>query len=99
MAKNHLLWFVRGVVPKSHIMQCQAQLWITSRGWVDFMSYHPELPEVLHRVEPDEKLFKAFDEHIPVFCEELAAGRQRLIDEGVEPAGQMRTDSLEEEYV
>ena len=77
MAKNHLLWFVRGCVPKSHIIQCQAQLWITGRAWVDFMSYHPELPEVLHRVEPHEPLFAAFDKHIPVFCEELAAGDRR----------------------
>jgi len=35
--------------------QLQGQLLCTGRKWVDWMSYHPELPPVIIRVERDEK--------------------------------------------
>lgn len=34
--------------------QCQGQLWITGRRWIDTLSYHPQLPKALVRVERDE---------------------------------------------
>ena len=85
-AGNHLLWLSRGVLPREHVLQVQGQIWVTGRKWADFMSYHPGLPPLVLRAEPDEKLQAAMDEHIPTFIEELLAGRERLRALGVEPA-------------
>lgn len=80
---THLLRLIRDVVPPEHRVQVQGQLWCTERDWCDYMNYHPELPPLLKHVEPDEKLFYAFEKYIPVFIEELLEGRQRLVDMGL----------------
>ena len=80
---NHLLWLAMGVLPAKHFAQVQGCLWVTGAAWLDFMSYHPGLPEFLKRVEPDEKYQKALDAHIPEFIAELLAGRERLRGMGV----------------
>lgn len=79
---GHLLDAEEGV-PSKYRIQVQASLWITGLQWWDWMSYCPELPPVLVRVEPDEKLFAAFDEAIPRFIEALLSGREKLEKMGV----------------
>ena len=80
---NHISWLARGVVPREHVSQLQGQLWVTGRAWVDFMSYHPGLPPLIVRVEPDPAYQAALDEHIPTFCDELLEGRAYLRSLGV----------------
>ena len=82
---THMLYLARGVLPSEYRAQVQGQLWVTGRAWADFMSYCPELPPFLIRVEPDAKFQAALDDHMPVFHAELMAGRQRLIEKGVTP--------------
>lgn len=86
MAGTHLLWLARGECPKQHWCQVQACLWASGRSWWDFMSYFPDLPPLLVRVEPDDAYQRALDKHIPTFVDELLAGRERLRELGVEPA-------------
>ena len=38
------------------VMQAQGGLWVTGRKWWDVMSYHPDMPPVIRRIERDEKL-------------------------------------------
>lgn len=47
-----------GPDPDYH-QQRQGQLWITGRKWVDFMSFHPEMPPAIHRVERDDEYIAA----------------------------------------
>ena len=82
---THLLYLARGVLPIDYKVQVQGQLWVTGRAWADFMSYCPDLPPFLIRLEPDPKFQAALDDHMPVFWAELIAGRQRLIEKGVTP--------------
>ena len=82
---THMLYLARGVLPSEYRAQVQGQLWVTGRAWADFMSYCPELPPFLIRLEPDPKFQAALDDHMPVFHAELMAGRQRLIEKGVTP--------------
>ena len=97
-ASTHLRWLALGVVPRQHVIQVQAQLWVSGRAWVDFMSYYPGLPPLIVRAHPGEKMQVAFDEAIPVFIEELLAGREKLREMGVVPAGEIEPelDPLEE---
>ena len=83
--KTHLLYLARNVLPRDYVLQVQGQLWVTGRGWVDFMSYCPNLPPFIVRVEPDLKIQVALDDALPAFTSELEAGRARLIELGVQP--------------
>lgn len=42
-------------IDTKYIPQVQGQLLVTGRKWVDWLSYHPEMPPVIIRVERDEK--------------------------------------------
>ena len=84
--ENHLLYLARGVVPPKYVPQCQGLLWVTGRAWCDFMSFYPELPPLIVRVEPDDKYQEALDTHLPTFVEELLEGRARLKAMGVREA-------------
>ena len=89
---THLRWLSGGKVPRQHMIQVQGQLWVSGRAWVDFMSYHPGLPPLIVRSEPGEKMQAAFDEAIPAFIAELMAGREKLREMGVVPAGEIEPD-------
>lgn len=39
--------------PTDYVSQIQMQLFITGRNWCDLMFYHPVLPELIIRVEPE----------------------------------------------
>ena len=95
---THLRWLSVGTVPRQHSIQVQGQLWVSGLAWVDFMSYHPGLPPLIVRAEPDEKLQAAFDEAIPAFIDELMAGREKFREMGIVPAGEIEPglDPIEE---
>lgn len=52
-------------------VQVQGQLYITGRQWTDVMSYHPELPEALIRIERDEKFIGILAGELANFVEKL----------------------------
>jgi len=39
--------------PTDYISQVQMQLFVTGRKWCDLVFYHPDLPELIIRIEPD----------------------------------------------
>jgi hypothetical protein len=41
-------------LPPEHVAQCQGQLWVSGRQWLDFVSFWPKLPLFRVRVERDE---------------------------------------------
>jgi len=62
-----------GVVPPEHVAQCQGQLMVAERAWVDFMSYSRGLPPLIVRMERDEAYIKVLRESVDYFNEELSA--------------------------
>lgn len=44
----------RKALPSEYRAQVQGNLWITGRKWWDFVSYSPDLPPLIVRVERDE---------------------------------------------
>lgn len=77
-APKHLCWLSASVLPAEHFAQVQGTLWISKAPYVDFLAYHPQLPELLVRVEPDEKYHAALEQHMPGFLAELAERREAL---------------------
>lgn len=70
-----------------YMAQVQGSLWITGLPWWDFLSYHPGLPPVLRRIEPDALWAWSWDEAFTAFQESLTAKKQALLDMGYTPAG------------
>lgn len=62
-----------GEVPSEHRAQCQGQLWISGRQWVDFVSYWPGLPLFVKRVQRDESYIDRLANEVGAFNKELVA--------------------------
>lgn len=58
-------------LPSEHRAQCQGQLWIAEREWVDFVSYWPGLPLFAKRVFRDEDYIARLAEAVRVFNAEM----------------------------
>ena len=91
-AHTHLRWLSLGVIPRTHAMQVQGQLWVSGREWCDFTSYHPGLPPLIVRAEPEEKFQEAFDVAIPQFIGEMLEARERLRAMGVRPVSEWKPE-------
>ena len=63
---THVNWLIDGCVPEQHKPQMLWQMACTGRGWCDFVSYDPRLPEELQlfvsRFEPKESEIKEIEE-------------------------------------
>ena len=73
---THIRYLLEGGVPAEYVIQVQANLWVTGYETWDFVSYCPEYQKqtlYLFTAARDEKLMKAFDEHIPQFVKTLKA--------------------------
>lgn len=52
---THMAYLDAGVLPREYRWQPVMQMLVTNRDWVDFQSYHPDLPPFRIRVNRDEK--------------------------------------------
>lgn len=59
------------VLPPEHKAQCQGQLWVAEREFVDFVSYWPGLPPFAKRVYRDEEYIKPLAAAVQTFNDEL----------------------------
>ena len=76
---THIQYIINGGVPSEYVIQVQANLWVTGYKTWDFVSYCPEYQKqtlYLFTAARDEKLMKAFDEHIPQFVKTLKAYKE-----------------------
>ena len=64
---------LRDEFPPEHKAQCQGQLWVAEREWVDLAIYWPGLPLFVKRAHRDEKYIKELSEAVARFNAELAA--------------------------
>lgn len=64
---------LKGTLPAEHKAQCQGQLMVAQRQWVDFMSHCRGLPPLIIRVERDEKFIAELRIDVGEFVDELNA--------------------------
>ncbi len=64
---------LKGTLPPEHVAQCQGQLMVTERTWLDFMSYSRGMPPLVVRVERDEAYIDDLRVFVNHFVEELNA--------------------------
>lgn len=78
LAPNHIANLLGVNDGAEHFLQCQGQMWITGRKWCDLLSFFPELPPSLIRVERDEKAIEALASEVDRFCVRLDFAERRV---------------------
>ena len=63
-------------------VQCQGQLWVSERQWVDVVSYHPEMPMALVRIERDEQFIDSLAAAVTAFSHALEEQFAILVERG-----------------
>jgi hypothetical protein len=59
--------------PSEHWAQCQGQLWVAEREWVDLNCYWPRMQPLIIRAHRDEAYIKTLADVVDRFNDELAA--------------------------
>jgi hypothetical protein len=62
---------LKGEFPPEHKAQCQGQLWIAERDWIDLAIYWPGLPIMITRAHRDETFIAELSAAVAQFNEEL----------------------------
>jgi len=62
--------------PPEHKAQCQGQLWVSERDWLDLVVYWPKLPLFVKRVTRDKSYIAALADAVDAFNDEL----RQLVD-------------------
>lgn len=70
---THVSYLLKKPVEQAYYPQVMGQLWITERKWLDVMSYHPEMPGALVRVERDEEYIAKLAKAVREFSAKLEA--------------------------
>lgn len=68
----HVAYLLKaGSAYEAYRVQTQGQLWISGREWNDLLSYHPEMPPAIVRIERDEPFITLLASALETFTLEL----------------------------
>lgn len=59
--------------PSEHKAQCQGNLWVAEREWIDIICYWPKMPSLIKRAYRDEHFIRQMSDEVDLFNEDLAA--------------------------
>jgi hypothetical protein len=62
---------LRGEFPPEHKAQCQGQLWVAEREWIDIAVYWPGMPPFVQRATRDEAYIRELSGAVDAFNAEL----------------------------
>lgn len=68
-------------LPPEHKAQCQGNLWVAEREWIDFVSYWPRMPLFVKRVYRDEAYIATLAKEVDLFLLEMDTYLTVLRDE------------------
>ncbi|VXB24288.1 lambda exonuclease family protein [Citricoccus sp. K5] len=71
--KTHLNTLLTDMVPIHYMAQCQTEMLVSGREWVDFISYNSGMPFFVKRVHPDEQWREAIVNAVKGFESDAAA--------------------------
>ncbi|KQU54822.1 exonuclease [Bosea sp. Leaf344] len=69
---------LRDEFPPEHKAQCQGQLWVAEREWIDIAVYWPGMPLFVTRATRDEAFIRELAEAVEIFTAELDATVARV---------------------
>lgn len=82
----HIECMLRDSFPPEHKAQCQGQLWVAEREWVDLCVYWPKLQPIIKRAYRDEAYITTIAEAVEAFNAELAETVEKVRRYGLAPA-------------
>lgn len=88
-----------GTAYEAYRVQVQGQMWITGRQWCDVLSYSPEMPWALCRIERDEKFIQLLSEAVKGFSVRLEAMSEDLFNRGWLKPSQAPKRSMQDELI
>lgn len=88
-----------GTAYDAYRVQVQGQMWITGRKWVDVLSYHPEMPWALSRIERDEEFIELLSKAVMVFSARLEAMSEDLMERGWLSGQQVKPASSQDDLM
>jgi len=62
--KAHIYYDKHKKPPTDYIPQVQMQMFVTGRKWTDLVFFHPDLPELIIRVEADKDFHKVLESQL-----------------------------------
>ena len=68
-------------LPSEHVAQCQGNLWVAEREWIDFVSYWPRMPLFVKRVYRDDAYIATLSKEVDLFLAEMDTYLAVLRDE------------------
>lgn len=74
----HVEYLLRGTIPTRYIPQVQGSMLVTGAVAWDFISYHPDMPPVLVRVERDPGYCETMRTVLDKFIAKMLAKREQL---------------------
>ncbi len=77
---------LRGEFPAEHKAQCQGQLWIAGREWIDIAVYWPGMPIFITRAHRDDAYIRELSDAVAVFNAELDLTVERIRSYGAAKA-------------
>lgn len=80
---THVEYMLNGL-DKGYYPQIQGQLLVTGRKWVDWMSYHPEMPPVIIRVERDNEYLASLSAALATFTRTMEEAKIKLTKEAAQ---------------
>tara|TARA_R110000751_G_scaffold21418_3_gene61483 strand:+ start:789 stop:1385 length:597 start_codon:yes stop_codon:yes gene_type:complete len=75
----HVSYLRSGKVPSKYYQQVQGCMMITGRDWWDFMSYHPEMPHLLVRMDRNEEFIEKLGVQIYEAINTIITETERLV--------------------
>lgn len=74
----HVGYLRQGTLPTIYKQQVMGCLWITGRKWWDFMSFHPEMEDLIVRVNRDDKYINLLAEAVKSAAEVVISESEKL---------------------
>jgi hypothetical protein len=75
---THVGYLLTGQLEDDYRPQLQGQLWVAERAWVDVVSYHPQMPPRVMRVERDDKYVAVVACLVVAFTQQVLKAREIL---------------------
>jgi len=87
-AKPHILGalMLDDAFPDEHKAQCQGNLLVAEREWIDLVVYWPKMPRFVKRAYRDDLYLKTLSSELSKFNDELAAVVSRIRSYGMQEA-------------
>lgn len=79
----HVEYMLAAAMNPKYKAQTQGQLWVSGADYVDWFSYHPDMPFACVRIERDEEFIAALEECLMDFKKLLHKKLEQCVDLGI----------------